>query len=202
MIEIDLVAFDLGNVLTFVDERPPVAEFARLSGSTGQEVIAACYTKSRKRPLETGQQSWLEFVEQTRHVLDFEINEPDFRAIFRSSISPDPQMYDLADAVSEQKRIALCSNTHEVHWELELDRNPVSRKFDPAIISYKVGAMKPDPPIFEALIEQSGVAPARILFIDDLEENIEGARKLAIAGLVFRGIEQLKDDLARFGIVV
>jgi HAD superfamily hydrolase (TIGR01509 family) len=199
---IDLVAFDLGNVLTFVDERPPVAEFARLSGSTEQEVIEACYTKPRKCPLETGQQSWPEFVEQTRYVLGFKIDEPEFRAIFGSSIKPDTRMYDLAEAVSEQKQIALCSNTHEVHWELERDRNSVSRKFNPAIVSYEVGAMKPDAPIFEALIDQSGLAPARILFIDDLEENIEGASKLGIAGLVFGGIEQLEVDLAQFGIVV
>jgi HAD superfamily hydrolase (TIGR01509 family) len=202
MTDIDLVAFDLGNVLTFVDEGPPTQEFARLSGKTAQSVTDACYAKVRKRPLETGQQSWLEFVEQTRSVLGFEIDEPDFRTIFGSSIAPDPHMYDLADAVSEQKRIALCSNTHEVHWELEHDRNSVSRKFDPAIVSYKVGTMKPDPPIYEALIEQSGVEPERILFIDDLEENIDGAAKHGIAGLVFRGIEQLAVDLARFGIVV
>ena len=185
-----------------MDERPPIAEFARLSGSTEQEVIEACYTKPRKSPLETGQQSWPEFVEQTRLVLGFKIDEPEFRAIFGSSIEPDPRMYDLAETVSEQKQIALCSNTHEVHWELERDRNSVSRKFNPVIVSYKVGAMKPDAPIFEALIEQSGLAPARILFIDDLEENIEGASKLGIAGLVFGGIEQLEVDLAQFGIVV
>ncbi|NQW17780.1 MAG: HAD family phosphatase [Chloroflexi bacterium] len=202
MTEIELVAFDMGNVLTFVDEGPPAAEYARLSGSTIQEVINACYTKPRKRVLETGSQTWIEFVEQTRRILDFEISEPDFRAIFASSVQPDRRMYDLVDSVVQQKRIALCSNTHEVHWEMERDRMPSGRKMNPAIVSYEVGVMKPAPLIYEALIEQSGVEPGQILFIDDLEENIEGAQRLGIAGLVFRGREQLIDDLSKFGIVV
>jgi FMN phosphatase YigB (HAD superfamily) len=202
MNEIELVAFDMGNVLTMVDEVPPSAELARLSGSTVQEVTEACYTKPRKYEIETGRQSWLEFVEQTRQVLDFEISEPEFRRIFGSSTIPDKRMFDLVDSVVAQKRIAFCSNTHEVHWDLERDRMPSGRKMDPAIVSYKVGASKPEPAIYEALIEQSGVEPGRILFIDDLEENIEGAAKLGIAGLVFLGIEQLTDDLKRFGIVV
>ena len=38
--------------------------------------------------------------------------------------------------------------------------------------------MKPDPAIFHTAIERVGVVPARILFVDDLEQNVETARTM------------------------
>ena len=46
--------------------------------------------------------------------------------------------------------------------------------------------MKPEPRIYEILLERYGLTPSETLFIDDREMNIEAAAALGIHGFVFR----------------
>lgn len=53
---------------------------------------------------------------------------------------------------------------------------PALAEFDGAIVSGRLGAVKPEPEIYEALERAAGVAPDRLLFTDDRPENIAAAR--------------------------
>jgi epoxide hydrolase-like predicted phosphatase len=68
--------------------------------------------------------------------------------------------------------------------------------FDKMIISAEVGAMKPEPKIFQIALEQFGVKPKEAVFIDDFYVNIEGCEKVGIKGIHFKdpesALEQLK----------
>ena len=202
MAAIELVTFDMGNVLTIVDDRPPTREFTRLSGKTEKEVYEACYSPESHHLVESGLQSWPDFVRQAQQALELDISEAQFTNIFNTSLTPIPAMIDLVEQVAQRHRIALCSNTNPAGWELERERLPSGRKFDPAIVSYEVGAMKPSPLIYEALSRISKVPPDRILFIDDSIENVTGARQAGLNAVQFVGVKQLKADLRRFGVAI
>ena len=47
--------------------------------------------------------------------------------------------------------------------------------FDAAVISTEVGAIKPDPKMYAAILEALGAEPSDCLFADDKPENLEGA---------------------------
>lgn len=49
------------------------------------------------------------------------------------------------------------------------------RGFDRRFISGELGTLKPEPQIYAAVEAASGIAPDRLLFIDDRPENIEAA---------------------------
>ncbi|QLP96401.1 MAG: HAD-IA family hydrolase [Rhodoblastus sp.] len=51
--------------------------------------------------------------------------------------------------------------------------------------SAQFGLRKPDPAIFAAACARIGVAPGRTLFVDDLAENVAGARAAGLRGHVF-----------------
>lgn len=54
----------------------------------------------------------------------------------------------------------------------------------PLVVSAHVGAVKPDPRIYAEALRRAGVAePARALFIDDLPENVAGARAAGLRAL-------------------
>ncbi|WP_299847366.1 HAD family phosphatase [uncultured Roseovarius sp.] len=53
---------------------------------------------------------------------------------------------------------------------------PFLREFDRHYISGRMGMRKPDPAIYRAVEEDSGVAPNTLLFADDRHENIDAAR--------------------------
>jgi epoxide hydrolase-like predicted phosphatase len=68
--------------------------------------------------------------------------------------------------------------------------------FDKMIISAEVGAIKPEPKIFQIALEQFGVKPKEAVFVDDFYVNIEGCEKVGMKGIHFKdpetALQQLK----------
>ena len=72
-------------------------------------------------------------------------------------------------------------------------------EFDDAVISGHVGAVKPDPRIFEILFERVGRGPEELVFVDDSLRNIEAARALGMPAIHFRPGVDLKRELSQRG---
>jgi putative hydrolase of the HAD superfamily len=197
-----LVTFDLGNVLTMVDEGPPTREYARLAGAPPELVHRVCFDPRAKRPLETGEVTFAEFARSAIDGLGLRIGLARFTEIFNSSLTPNVAVFGLVERVASRYRVALCSNTSDPHWTLERGRLPFARMFDPAVLSYRVGAMKPDRRIYDAISDMSGVAHEDIVFIDDAPQNVEGARATGIRAIHYTSVERLESDLAAAGVVI
>lgn len=76
-----------------------------------------------------------------------------------------------------------------------LERFPVLGLMEGYVVSSYVNLVKPDIAIYKSLIKKFGLNPSESLFIDDREENVEGARKAGMKSLRFDGVEALKDSL-------
>ena len=140
-----LIAFDMGGVLSFYDENIPIQEFVRISSKSEQEIINALYTPERKRPLETGAQTWSQFVSQIKTELELYISDDEFKRIYNSPLyAPNDTLFEIIEQLSNNYRIGICSNTGPTHWALQHDRIPFFGRFDPIILSCEVGIMKPD----------------------------------------------------------
>ena len=58
--------------------------------------------------------------------------------------------------------------------------------FDGVVVSSDVHMIKPDIRICQYLLEKYGLQPQECLFIDDREENVEGARTAGMEAVVFQ----------------
>jgi len=67
-------------------------------------------------------------------------------------------------------------------------------------LSHEIGLRKIDPKTFGFLIQKIGLNPKNILFIDDLSEHIERAKKRGIQTILFKNSSQLIVDLKKLGI--
>ena len=77
--------------------------------------------------------------------------------------------------------------------------------FDEQFYSFELGFAKPEAGYFQAIMDRIGVAPNRVLFIDDLEDNVVGAREIGIHSELFPhdgGMAALKPILARYGVLL
>jgi len=74
----------------------------------------------------------------------------------------------------------LLSNTNDFHYDLLMQDFPFMKWVDGGTYSFMVGSMKPDPLIYEVAIQKSGFRPEEILFIDDLEVNVQAAQDQGI----------------------
>ncbi len=68
------------------------------------------------------------------------------------------------------------------------------------VVSGEVGFIKPDPRIFQILLDRNGIAPESAVFIDDVAVNAAAASRLGIHGIHFRSPDQLRRDLAAVGL--
>ena len=72
--------------------------------------------------------------------------------------------------------------------------------FDVLVWSFQHDLAKPEPAIYELLLDRLGTAPEETLFLDDKLENIVAARHLGIRGLQFSTVDQLRQDLISAGL--
>ena len=69
--------------------------------------------------------------------------------------------------------------------------------FDGMVISYEINSIKPEPEIYQTLIDRYGLDPEKSVFIDDVEANLVGARALGFSTIEFKSAEGLTRDLGR-----
>lgn len=78
---------------------------------------------------------------------------------------------------------------------------PFFQLFETILLSGEVKLVKPDPRIFQALLERIGRPPGECLFIDDSAENVAAARALGFETILFESPEQLSGELQRRGLL-
>lgn len=66
---------------------------------------------------------------------------------------------------------------------------------DGMVLSYKIHCNKPDPRIYQTLLETYDLPAADCVFFDDREGNIHMAQQLGMHGIVFRDIKQAKEEV-------
>lgn len=91
------------------------------------------------------------------------------------------------------------SNYGKDYFEVHKDKH---FKFLPymegGVVSANVHLIKPDPSIYKYLLDTYKLKPEETLFIDDRKENIEGARKCHIKGIIFESYEKTKQILETY----
>jgi 2-haloacid dehalogenase len=71
--------------------------------------------------------------------------------------------------------------------------------FDGVVVSGEERMIKPDPAIFQVLLDRFGLDPGATFYVDDSEANVEAARRLGFDAVRFTGPRQLRRDLAARG---
>jgi putative hydrolase of the HAD superfamily len=197
------VILDLGGVIVPLDFAASYAKLAERSGMP----LAEVETRLRATPLlaeyESGRVSSAEFQDAFSKEFGFEAEESEFADLW-CSLFPEHSVIppEWLSQIRDQKRLLLLSNTNEIHFERLLRQRPYLAAFDHHVVSYRVGAMKPQPAIYQAVLEHAQCDPGECFFTDDVLKYVEGARAAGINAEQFLGPQKLKTDLAARGIRV
>lgn len=104
--------------------------------------------------------------------------EIDWMEYYLDIVQPVEGMAELLVWVQEHYHIGLLTNTMPGFVQALQARGKIPPiQFDAIADSSIIGAMKPEPAIYEAAQKLSGVENNEILFIDDLRSNLVGAKK-------------------------
>jgi glucose-1-phosphatase len=112
-------------------------------------------------------------------------------------------MLGILDALKDQgKRLVLLSNTSVWHFDFIWERWPILQKLDDHVVSYKSGAIKPEPGIFHALLPLLQCPPENAFYTDDIVDYIRVGREHGLQAEVFIDDIALRYQLINRGVVV
>ena len=101
----------------------------------------------------------------------------------------------LAELHARGTPLYLLSNFSAETYPLACQRFDFLRLFHGIIVSGEVKAIKPEPRIYQILIDRHRVDPNRAVFIDDVPENVDAARRFGIYGVQFVDPTALRAEL-------
>ena len=176
---INTIIFDFGDVFINLDKQATMNAFKNLGLNQWNEDLDGLNIQ-----FETGQISREDFLLGIqKHIPKASTNE-----ILEAwnAILLDFPLYRLEflQMLSKKYRLFLLSNTDAIHIETFEQKSGISfysdfyQCFEKIYFSFEVKMRKPNPEIFNHLINNHELTPKRTLFIDDKKENTDAALAL------------------------
>ena len=197
---IKTILFDLGNVVIPFDFKRPYARMAELCDCPVEEVPARIRATGLVAPFEKGEIEPEPFVRELAAALKLDITYSEF-CDWWSSVFLEPTLVReaLLEDLRSRHRLLALSNTNVIHFAMLKEAYPLLRHFDGYVLSYEVGAAKPEAKIYREAIARAQCDPAECFFTDDLAVNVEAARAHGMDAVQFVSEEQLERELRARG---
>lgn len=198
---VEAVVWDIGNVLAIWD---PEGYYDRLIGPERRERL---FQEANLHEMNVavdlganGREAAYARAEEFPHwAAEIRRWHDDWAETFRQ---PVEGAADLLHATKARGiRTVALSNFGAETIEIARDIHPVLREFDQEFISAHLGVVKPDPAIYEALEQGTGLSGDALLFTDDKPENIAAAAARGWKTHLFEGADGWRDRLIAEGLL-
>ena len=97
-------------------------------------------------------------------------------------------------------KIAILSNA-TTGLRKELQDLGIHQSIDEVVLSGEIGFQKPHKEAFEVVFQKLSVLPQEMVFIDDTPKSLEKAVEIGYIPILFKGNDELREDLKKLGII-
>jgi putative hydrolase of the HAD superfamily len=196
---IEAIVSDFGGVLTL----PLNEAFARAHDDIGIPVDALgramrLAAEQHGEPpiytLERGQMTDAAFMAMIgaglEEILGREVNLDGYGERLMGELTPNEPLLEYYGTLRTRGlRMAICTNNVR-EWQPRWRTPRIDALFELVVDSGFEGTRKPEPRIYEIVLERLGLPACACVFVDDLEVNVAGARELGLHGVHFRDTAQ------------
>ncbi len=192
------IVFDIGWVFVRLDYRP-IIDLLRARGaevSDRQSVLSRVPLEDH----ESGRLHGLGLLERLTGLAREPVSLEEMHESWVRIFELEPAMVDLAHRLSERYRVFLLSNIGDLHWAHLSRAYRLHAIGEGALLSYLAGVMKPQAGIYAEAERRFALDPDATLFIDDREDNIEGARTRGWRGIVHGDYDSTRSALQAAGV--
>ena len=200
LLRIDAVLLDLGNVLVFHDNALLVDRLAERTHAAPEPLAEAL-----KGPLADLINRGTLGPEAMRieicRLLHCDIPMPEFKELWNCHFTPHEAVFARVEELAKRVKLVLVSNTNLLHWEWLRPRLPVLELFRSHVLSFEVGAVKPESAIYFEALRRAEVRPEHSAFFDDVSAYADAARELGIHGRVFTDAASFDRQLGALGLL-
>jgi epoxide hydrolase-like predicted phosphatase len=195
---INAIIFDLGGVLLRTADFSPRDKLAanlRMSLHELEEFIFGGESGDRA---QRGEITVWEHWENLRSQIN--CSPQDFKALldeFFAQDELDQKLIGYVRRLHKTYKTALLSNAWDDLRQVIAEKWHFENAFDEMIISAEVKLAKPDPRIFQLVLDRLSVEASQAIFVDDMQRNVDGAKAVGLHGIQFRTPQQMRFDLER-----
>ncbi|WP_420575484.1 HAD family hydrolase [Ekhidna sp.] len=182
---IDAVIFDFGNVLIDLDYPKVIRKFSEVAKKNQEEIEELVVTAPVLQKFEMGMIGPEEFRANINKLLGTNMGERQFESIWNTMLkSITKERMDKVLKIGEKFDTYILSNTnmiHEIAYEEmimeETGRMSLRDFVKEVYYSHEIGMRKPNLNCYKFVIDDIGIYPSRMLFLDDRLDNVEGAQR-------------------------
>lgn len=179
------LVIDFGGVLINLNRARCIEAFAQLGVDVREQLSNNYLHKDMFMAIEMGQMTAAEFRDAIRLLTPRPLTNRQIDDAWYLMLDDVPDYkLDLLLDLKQKYNTLLLSNTNEPHWQWS-EKNVFSYKnhqasdfFHKIYLSFELHKVKPNPDIFQYVIEDAGIIPGESLFIDDALPNCQTAQSL------------------------
>lgn len=195
------IGFDLGGVIIDYSVPHQIDFLAQVLG-VDRPVLAEVYY--RHRPvLDTGEITNEEFWRRLITESGSKVDTAETEHLWSDGYTKTPLIGGMLDLVNRLKghdyKVGVLSNLDAEHTMLNRERH-IFEPFDAVLFSNELHEIKPHPAAYQRLADELEVQVQELIFIDDLAENIAGAKQAGCYGILFDSYQDLIKQLQQIGI--
>jgi glucose-1-phosphatase len=198
----DALLFDLGRVVLDIDFKRAMACWARHGKCEPADIAARFSSDEALRHYESGKIDDATYFAGLRKMLGVDITHEQllegWNAIFIGEI---PGIAPLLKRAAKHLPLYALSNTNPPHIaHFSKTHGEVLGHFREMYLSSTIGLLKPDRAAYDHVVKTIGSPAQRIVFFDDLAENIQGARAYGLIAVHVKSSEDVAQALTALGI--
>ncbi len=199
--KVTTLLFDIGGVLVHLDGMPFNSKW--LGPHATNHDVWRCWNESDAvRDLESGRISEDEFVASFIQRTNLNVSADKFhhhflhwpRVVF-------DDVHNALEELSHTYRLAALSNSSALHWPRLMDELRLAEFIPDCISSHQLGVMKPHPDTFHTVLEKLEIEASEVLFLDDLQANVDAAQSLGLQAIHVTGGQGVVPVLKQLGLL-
>jgi glucose-1-phosphatase len=188
--------FDIGNVLLYFSHDKMCRQIAALCGLEEAHVRRVIFAEGMGLKYEKGKIDSRGLYE---HFHKLSAKRVDFKHFMHAASDIFDTHMEIIPLIKELKqlghRLITLSNICEAHFNHIYTHFPLIHLFDSYILSYEVGAVKPEKAIFEKALSEVKGPKENCFFTDDILDHIVAANQAGLPSEQFTTVEALRQHL-------
>ena len=169
------VVFDVGGVLLNLRYEPFI-HYLQGAGIDMRD-LPGWLTRVDLAAHERGEITGEDLLERIAGMAGQPLDRAELRARWLDMFDRSEEMFSLAAGLMQEYRVYLLSNAGDMHWAYFNSLYGLDSLVHGALASFRVGAIKPQADIYRKAESMFDLDPAATVFIDDLPQNVAGARQ-------------------------
>jgi len=188
------VFFDLGGVILRTEYQAPREHLAERLNMEYEDLVRLVFESETSRKASVGAISEEAHWEAVARRLNRPQEIEAIRAEFFAGDVLDRSLVNFIRSLRPRWKTGVISNAWS-GMRAYITAQKFDDAFDGLVMSAEVGVAKPKAEIYLLALEQLGVSPGEAVFVDDFDENVEGARAVGMSAIHFRDPESALAEL-------